>query len=283
MSGKVYLVGAGPGDPELLTLKAVKFLKSADVVLHDELIGPDVLQFVSPHARVRSVGKRCGRASITQSEINTLLVNYARLDLQVVRLKGGDPLIFGRGGEEIEALRKAKIDFEIVPGVTTALGGAAAAQIPLTHRNSASALILLTGHSKTDQPPEWPANIPATATVVVYMPGYDYQDTVRNLVAAGVNPGTPCAILSNATTPRQETYCTTLDSLPNAPRLPSPTILVVGEVVRLARPLACATDVNIHEWETPEVMALFPPTHIPSADLFVTKSTQHAASKEQAE
>jgi uroporphyrin-III C-methyltransferase len=283
MSGKVYLVGAGPGDPELLTLKAVKLLKSADVVLHDELIGPDVLQFVSPNARVRSVGKRCGRVSITQSEINPLLVNYALLDLQVVRLKGGDPLIFGRGGEEIEALRKAKIDFEIVPGVTTALGGAAVAQIPLTHRDSASSLILLTGHSKTDQPPEWPANVPVTATVVVYMPGYDYQNTMRHLLAAGVGPATPCAILSNATTPQQETYCTTLDSLPNAPRLPSPTILVVGEVVRHARPLERSTDASICEWESPEGMAFFPPAHIPAADLLEMQGTQYATNKERPE
>ena len=276
MSGKVYLVGAGPGDPELLTLKAVKLLKSADVVLHDELIGPEVLQFVAPHARVRSVGKRCGRVSIKQHEINTLLVQYALLDLQVVRLKGGDPLIFGRGGEEIEALRKAKIDFEIVPGVTTALGGAAVAEIPLTHRDAASALILVTGHSKTDQPPEWPANIPATATVVVYMPGYDYENTLGHLLSAGLKPTTPCAIVSKATSSQQETYCTTLEALPKAPRLPSPTILVVGEVVRLARPLAR------RGWEPMDVMASLPDVQIP-ADLFATHSTQHVASRERSE
>src|SRR5713226_8045631 len=146
MTGKVYLVGAGPGDPELLTLKALKLLRLADVVLHDELIGPEILASVPSSAQVHNVGKRCGRKSITQEAINALLVKQALLGLQVVRLKGGDPLIFGRGGEEIEALRKANIDFEIVPGVTAALGAAAAAQIPLTHRELASAVVFLTAH-----------------------------------------------------------------------------------------------------------------------------------------
>src|SRR5713226_2799671 len=161
MTGKVYLVGAGPGDPELLTLKALKLLRLADVVLPDELIGPEILASVPSSAQVHNVGKRCGRKSITQEEINALLVNHALLGLQVVRLKGGDPLIFGRGGEEMEALRKANIDFEIVPGVTAALGAAANAQIPLTHRQVASAIVLVTGHlAGSDQFADWPARIP---------------------------------------------------------------------------------------------------------------------------
>ncbi len=134
MSGKVYLVGAGPGDPELLTRKALRLLRAADVVLHDDLVAPEILALIPPTARLHNVGKRCGRKSITQEEINALLVAYASDGLTVVRLKGGDPLIFGRAGEEMEVLWEARIDFEVVPGVTAALGAAAAARIPLTDR-----------------------------------------------------------------------------------------------------------------------------------------------------
>src|ERR1700729_2074856 len=136
MTGKVYLVGAGPGDPELLTLKAARVLKQADVVLHDDLVSTQILQLAPAHAQVRNVGKRCGKKSVSQEEINFLMVTLVASGLQVVRLKGGDPLIFGRVGEEIESLRRNNISFEIVPGVTSALGAAAAAQIPLTHRRA---------------------------------------------------------------------------------------------------------------------------------------------------
>ncbi|MGH9512428.1 MAG: uroporphyrinogen-III C-methyltransferase [Terriglobales bacterium] len=241
MSGKVYLVGAGPGDPELLTLKALRLLKSADVVLHDELIGPAILKLVPSSTLVRNVGKRGGRKNIRQQEIDGLLVQYALLDLQVVRLKGGDPLIFGRAGEEIEALRRANIEFEIVPGISSMLGAAAVVQIPLTHRAFSSSLVVLTGHSS---PPEnsnqdlnndWPRRIAPGTTVVVYMPGYEYAATTRQLVAAGLAPATPCAIISKATAPDQQTYKTTLQHLHFAPRLPSPRLLVVGEVVQFAK------------------------------------------------
>jgi uroporphyrin-III C-methyltransferase len=141
MTGKVYLVGAGPGDPDLLTLKAFKLLKSADVVLHDDLIGPEILAFIPSSTDVHNVGKRFGRKSVCQSEIHTLMIQNALLGLQVVRMKSGDPLIFGRAGEEIDALRKAGIEFEIVPGVTAAFGAAASAQIPLTHRQVSSAVV----------------------------------------------------------------------------------------------------------------------------------------------
>ena len=235
MAGKVYLVGAGPGDPELLTLKALKVLKTADVVLHDELVGPEILSFVPPTAQVHNVGKRCGRKSATQAEINALLINYALLDLQVVRLKGGDPLIFGRGGEEIEALRDANLDVEVIPGVTAALGAAAAVQIPLTHRRLSSSLIFITNHrSSTVDTGDWPASISPTATVVVYMPGYDYAATTRHLLAAGLKASTRCAIISQATRPEERVFMTTIEELRSAPRLPAPTLLIVGEVVRLA-------------------------------------------------
>ena len=236
MRGKVYLVGAGPGDPELLTLKALRVLKIADVVLHDELIGPEVLAFVPSSVQVHKVGKRCRRTSISQEEINRLLVNYALLGLQVVRLKGGDPLIFGRGGEEIEALRKANIDFEIVPGVTAALGAAAAAQIPLTHRQVSSALVFLTSHhANSAEPGDWRAHISPNSTLVIYMPGYDYASTASRLLAAGLEKTTACAIISQATSHAERIYRTRVEDLPLAPRLPAPTVLVVGEVVRFAQ------------------------------------------------
>jgi uroporphyrin-III C-methyltransferase len=233
MTGKVYLVGAGPGDPELLTLKALKVMKLADVVLHDELVGPAILAFVPSSVHVQNVGKRSGRKTITQEEINALLVNYALLGLQVVRLKGGDPLIFGRGGEEIEALRKANVVFEIVPGVTAALGAAAAAQIPLTHRRISSALVFLTSHhASSNEASDWPKRISPNATLVIYMPGYDYESTALRLLAAGLKKTTPCAIISQATSHDEQVHRTTVEDLPLAPRLPAPTLLVVGDVVR---------------------------------------------------
>jgi uroporphyrin-III C-methyltransferase len=239
MTGKVYLVGAGPGDPELLTLRALKLLKSADVVLHDDLIGAEILAFIPSSTDVQNVGKRFGRKKISQAEINALLVQNALLGLKVVRLKSGDPLIFGRAGEEIQALRHAGIEFEIVPGVTSAFGAAASAQIPLTHRQVSSALVLVTGHhAAADEFADWPAKIPTDATVVVYMPGHEYRNTAQQLLRAGVPGTTPCAIISNATLSNEQVHVTTVDELHASPRLPSPTLLVVGEVVRLAKPAA---------------------------------------------
>jgi uroporphyrin-III C-methyltransferase len=239
MTGKVYLVGAGPGDPELLTLKALKLLKSADVVLHDDLIGPEIIAFIPASTEVQNVGKRFGRKSISQPEIHALMVQNALLGLQVVRLKSGDPLIFGRAGEEMEALRKAGIEFEIVPGVTAAFGAAANAKIPLTHRQVSSAVVLVTGHhAAADEFADWPAKIPTDATVVVYMPGYNYRSTSQQLLRAGVLGTTPCAIVSQATAPNEQVHVTTVEDLDTSPRLPSPTLLVVGDVVRLAKPAA---------------------------------------------
>jgi len=239
MTGKVYLVGAGPGDPELLTLKALKLLKSADVVLHDDLVGPEILAFIPSSTEVQNVGKRFGRKNVTQPDINALLIQNALLGLQVVRLKSGDPLIFGRAGEEMEALRKAGIEFEVVPGVTAALGAAANAQIPLTHRQVSSAVVVVTGHhAASDEFADWPAKIPTDATVVVYMPGYNYRSTAEQLLRAGVPGTTPCAIISQATLPHEQIHVTHVEDLHTSPRLPAPTLLVVGELVRLAKPTA---------------------------------------------
>ncbi len=236
MAGKVFLVGAGPGDPELLTLKALKVLRRAEVVLHDDLIGAEILALVPSSAHVQNVGKRCGRKGITQEEINQLMVNYALLDLDVVRLKGGDPLIFGRAGEEIEALRGADIDFEVVPGITAALGAASAAQIALTHRSIASSLLIIPNHhAKGGDADNWPAQIPRNATVVIYMPGHHHHETSAKLMSSGLPGNMPCALISQATSPDQKIHLSTVEDLPSSPNLPAPTLLVVGEVARSAK------------------------------------------------
>jgi uroporphyrin-III C-methyltransferase len=235
MTGKVYLVGAGPGDPELLTLRAARLLRSADVVLHDELIGAQILNLVQSHVQTLNVGKRCGEKHISQEEINFLMVTLAASGLQVVRLKGGDPLIFGRIGEEITALRKANIEFEIVPGITAALGAASTTQIPLTHRQSSHALVFLAGHSATGaDPTNWRALVSLGATVVIYMPGHHYSEIASKLNAAGLSHETPCAIISRATTSEEQVFSTNVANLGHAPRLPAPTLLVIGEVLRHA-------------------------------------------------
>ena len=231
MNGKVYLVGAGPGDPELLTLKALRILRAADVVLHDDLVTPEVLALIPPTALVCNVGKRCGRKSISQEEINALLVAYASDGRTVVRLKGGDPLVFGRAGEEMEALRQAGIDFEVIPGVAAALGAAASAQIALTHRRLASKLIFLTAHCCAGKTPtDWRGIVSPDATLVVHMPGDNYGGLTAELCAAGLSGQTPCVIVSHAATPEEQIYRTTLGKLPQAPRLPAPALLIIGAV-----------------------------------------------------
>jgi len=235
VNGKVYLVGAGPGDPELLTVKALRLLRTAEVVLHDDLVTSEILNLVSAAAEVKNVGKRCGSRSMRQEEINFLMVARAASGLRVVRLKSGDPLIFGRAGEEMEALRRASVEYEIVPGVTSALGAAAAAGIPLTHRQASSSLVLKAGHRAAGNDDEdWKDLAASRSTFVLYMPGHDYLAISRKLKAAGVEAETPCAIISRATTREQQLHVTTVSDLPRAPKLPAPTLLIVGEVVRFA-------------------------------------------------
>jgi uroporphyrin-III C-methyltransferase len=237
MKGKVYLVGAGPGDPELLTLKALRVLKTADAVLHDDLVTREILQLISPTAQVHDVGKRCGKKKIQQEEINFLMVALADSGLRVVRLKSGDPMIFGRAGEEIEALRRADIPYEIVPGVTSALGAASAAEIPLTHRRASSALVFITAHQASgSEAADWNKLAGSGATLVIYMPGQNYSDVAAKLKAAGLAGDTPCAVISRATTAHQRTHRSTVADLHRSPKLAAPTLLVVGEVVRFADP-----------------------------------------------
>lgn len=231
----VVLVGAGPGDPELLTLKAVKVLRSADVVLHDDLVSAEILALIPPQAKIINVGKRCGMKSTPQQDINRLLVQYGLMGLKVVRLKGGDAFIFGRGGEELEALRQAGIEVEVVPGITAALGAAAGVQIPLTHRDLSSTLILVTGSSRNaEHIANWPDALASNATIVVYMPGHNLSSLQQRLLSSGVAPETPCAIISGATSESEQVHLTVVANLFAAPRLSAPRLVVVGEVVRFA-------------------------------------------------
>jgi uroporphyrin-III C-methyltransferase len=234
MRGKVYLVGAGPGDPELLTMKALRLLRTADAVLHDDLVSAEILGQIPAVARIYNVGKRCGQKGTRQEEINFLMINLAAAGLQVVRLKGGDPLIFGRAGEEIEALQRAGVAYEVVPGITSAVGAAAAFGIPLTHRRKSAALVLIAGHRAGNSELDWNRLAASGATLVIYMPGNDYINIAARLKAAGVRAETPCAIVSRATTPGQRIHRTTVSDLAKAPRLPAPTLLMVGDVVGAA-------------------------------------------------
>ena len=233
MKGKVFLVGAGPGDPELLTIKALRLLREAEVVLYDDLVSPEVLSLIPARAQLHNVGKRSGAKKIQQEEINFLMIALAEIGKHVVRLKSGDPLVFGRAGEEMDALRRAGIAYEVVPGITSALGAAASAQIPLTHRRESSALVLLAGHqAEGSDSAEWNKLAASGSTLVIYMPGRSYDDLAARLKGAGLSADTPCRVISHATTPREKTYRTTIGELPDAPQLPAPTLVVVGEVVR---------------------------------------------------
>jgi uroporphyrin-III C-methyltransferase len=237
--GKVYLIGAGPGDPELLTIKAARLLEQATIVLHDSLVSREVLALIPSSAEIVDVGKRAGQKLLTQDEINSLLVSYASSHEAVIRLKGGDPTLFGRAGEEIEALREANVPFEIVPGITAALGAAASAGISLTDRRAASQLVVTTysrGEDAANSDPfaatpslNWAA-ISSNTTLVLYMPGADYSEVSRRLLAAGQPEDLPCVIVSNATRPNQQIRHTTVAALATESRLPAPALLIVGRV-----------------------------------------------------
>jgi uroporphyrin-III C-methyltransferase len=230
MMGKVYLVGAGPGDPELLTVKAARLLARAGIVLHDSLVSREVLHLIGPGAEVIDVGKRCGQKLLTQDEINSLLVSAAKKHDVVIRLKGGDPLIFGRAGEEIEALRKAGVNFEIVPGITAALGAAAAAGISLTDRRAASQVVFSTFSRGTEGAQmDWGA-ITSTTTLALYMPGPDYVEVAHRLRDGGLPDDLPCVIVSNATNAAQEIRWSSIARLAHEEKLPAPALMIVGRV-----------------------------------------------------
>jgi uroporphyrin-III C-methyltransferase len=237
-TGKVYLIGAGPGDPELLTLKAARVLGNADVVLVDDLVDRRVLDHVRRGARVIEVGKRGGCKSTPQAFIEKLMVRLARRGAAVARLKGGDPFIFGRGGEEAEALEAAGIHFEVVSGVTAGIAAPAAIGIPLTHRDTARGVTFLTGHARDGAEPDWKALRASGTTLVIYMGMKRVAAIVSGMLEAGFPADTPACAIRNGTLETQAEVVTTLDRLPAAAaeaQLGSPAILVIGEVVRHAR------------------------------------------------
>lgn len=230
-NGKVYLVGAGPGDPGLLTVEATRLLKATDVVYHDDLVSPEILSIIPEHIHVENVGKRCGQARIAQHQIHSLMINAAREGWDVVRLKSGDPLVFGRAGEEMEALRRAGIEFAVVPGVTAAFAAAAQAGIPLTDRRLASKLVFLSNHQCAGKSLfDWKGALSADTTALIYMPGADYKGLAERLCEEGLDPKTPCLIISRASTAGQEVHPAKISTLARAPKYPAPVVLVVGAV-----------------------------------------------------
>ncbi len=234
-AGTVYLVGAGPGDPGLLTIRALKLIQTADVILPDDLVSDEVLDLASPSAEIIPVGKRCGQPRITQAGIHELMLCHARAERSVVRLKSGDPLIFGRAGEEMAALREAGIPFEIVPGITAAFAVAAELKTPLTDRTSASKLILATAHhaaGKLSLTPSWSGAFPDESTLVIYMPGRDFAALAADLVASGIAPETPCVAVSKATTPSQYVVSTNVSQLGSAEIGPAPVLLLIGKAIQ---------------------------------------------------
>ncbi len=230
MMGKVYIIGAGPGDPDLLTLKAARLLACADVVLRDALVSDGVLAKIAPTAEIINVGKRAGQKLLTQDEINALLVSYGRTQATVVRLKGGDPSVFGRAGEEIEALRGAGIEYEIVPGISAALGAAAAAGISLTDRRVASQILFTTFSRGNDgSAMDWGC-VTSTTTLVLYMPGANYAEVSERLLGGGLPADLPCVIVSQATGAQQQVRWSRVARLASEERLPAPALLIVGRV-----------------------------------------------------
>lgn len=248
MSGKVYLVGAGPGSVDLLTLRAARVIETADVVLYDALIGTDILQLARQNARLINVGKRCGKKALSQEDINALLVYWGRSGDTVVRLKGGDPGIFGRAAEEAEALRAAGIDFEVIPGVTAACSAAAAAGISLTDRHVASQVIFATAHHSEENIAQSFATAARKGrTLVLYMPGHDYEHIYAELRQAGLAPDTPCVIVSKIASPQQQVTWSNLHSLSEHAALPSPSVLIIGEVAR-RRAAEASDEESVSRW-----------------------------------
>ncbi len=231
--GKVWLVGAGPGDPDLLTLRAARLIMRAALIVHDGLVDPAILALAQPKARLVSVAKQRSRHTMPQDEINALLVREALAGREVVRLKGGDPFIFGRGGEEAEACHAAGVPVEVVPGISAAIGGAAAAQMPLTHRRSASIVSFVAGQCKGLSEQDWSGLAGKGRTLVIYMGLATAEAIADKLIADGLAPDMPVAVVENATRPQMRVLRAALAGLPDLVtrhKVKSPAIIIIGEV-----------------------------------------------------
>jgi uroporphyrin-III C-methyltransferase len=241
--GKVYLVGAGPGDPQLLTIKAVKVLKEADVVIYDRLVGEEIL-FLTPEKAERIyVGKRTGKHEVPQDKITELIIEKAQAGGKIVRLKGGDPFVFGRGGEEAEALVEKGIEFEVVPGISSSVAAPMYAGIPLTHRDYAASVAIITGHRAGDaeKPVDWVKIAQAVDTMVILMGVESLDGIVGKLLTGGIDPGKPVAMVESGTYPTQRTLIATLSTIvkkAEAKQIKPPSVIIIGEVANLGRKLA---------------------------------------------
>jgi uroporphyrin-III C-methyltransferase / precorrin-2 dehydrogenase / sirohydrochlorin ferrochelatase len=245
--GRIYLVGAGPGDPDLLTARAARLLASADVVLHDDLVPAAVLKLARIEAQVQNVGKRCGVKSITQSEINGLMIAHARAGRSVVRLKSGDPLVFGRAAEEMDALRESGVEFEVVPGITAAFAAAAALGVSLTDRRASSSVHLSSGHHANGCMPADCDRV-GEPTRVVYMPGRDFAALATEWRTQGLPGDLPCAAISRAAQPDQQIILTTLDELDGVEPGPAPVLVLAGWVLKDRIECAEGIVVRAHEF-----------------------------------
>lgn len=238
--GKVYLVGAGPGNPDLLTVKAARLIDKAEVIVFDRLVSKDILALCNPDAEMIYVGKRCGKTSMRQESISQLLVDLAKSGREVVRLKGGDPFIFGRGGEEALLLAENGIDYEVIPGITAAIGCSASSFIPLTHRKVSRSVTLVTGHVVSGALPAWAGLVNSGQTLVFYM-GLERAESIQSgLLKSGLSDHSPVAIVGKGCSPEQEVHVFELGQLTNmAIKLEglSPALIIIGEVVRLREQL----------------------------------------------
>ena len=241
-AGKVWLIGAGPGDPDLLTVKAARLIAQADALVYDHLVGEGIMDLARSDARLIYAGKEASKHTLPQGSINQLLVDLAREGLSVVRLKGGDPFIFGRGGEELETLVASDIPFEVIPGVTAAAGCAAYSGFPLTHRDHAQALTFVTGHLKDGSVNlDWPALARPCHTIVFYMGIGAAAEICRQMISHGLPPTTPAAVVRNGTLPDQQTLLAPLGTLPeriNESEIKPPALIIVGSVVSLHEKLS---------------------------------------------
>ncbi|MGQ0792019.1 MAG: uroporphyrinogen-III C-methyltransferase [Nitrosopumilaceae archaeon] len=241
MIGKVYLVGAGPGDPKLITLRAVELLKIADVVLYDRLVSKKILAMVPKKAKKVYVGRDVGDDYLHQESTNDLMVKYAKTNKNIVRLKGGDPIIFGRGGEEAEYLKKKKIKFEIIPGITSGIGSATYAAIPLTHRKFASSVVFVTGHEdlqKSEDKVRWKKLAKSVDTIVIMMGLSRIGIICKQLIEGGMNKKTPVAVIQEGTTPQQKMITgnvSNISKLVTQKKIRPPSIIIIGKVVNLSK------------------------------------------------